>query len=304
MKKYLSLFLCLLLMLVFVGCREIEENESSNSSETNVAPESETVSVEKIEDISQDVLIEEPVESDTVSSETEVLKKEKTSSIDTVTSKITSSKNETQSKVTSTETHSSVLSKQEITNNSSETENIKKANTSSKTVSSKKETVSSKESVIESAEAKDSKAIADKVIQYINQYRKENGTDTTVKLEGLTKYAECRSRQLVSNFSHDTDDERKAATELKYGRYIDPALYGMSGEPYYTSGSGEAIIKAGYAGSIDTVAESIAKLTKESFAHWSYVGDPANKFIGVGITYEGGLWYCDIAVSDINYEKQ
>ena len=78
----------------------------------------------------------------------------------------------------------------------------------------------------------------------------------------------------------------------------------MTGDPYYTASSGEAIVKAGYAGSKEYVAESIATLVFYSANHWSYIGNPINKYIAVGVTYESGLWYCDIAVSDVNYDNE
>lgn len=157
---------------------------------------------------------------------------------------------------------------------------------------------------IPNATAADSKEIALLIAKAINEYRNKNNADNAIVLPGLTEYAEYRSRQLISNFSHDTFDERKAATELKYGRYIEPSLYGMTGDPYYTASSGEAIVKAGYAGSKEYVAESIATLVLNSAAHWSYIGNPINKYIAVGVTYESGLWYCDIAVSDVNYDNE
>ena len=150
-----------------------------------------------------------------------------------------------------------------------------------------------------SATAADTKAVADKVLEYINSYRSSPAT----KLSGLTGYAEYRSRQLIGNFAHDTTDERAAATALKYGSYIDPALYGIEGTPYYTVNAREAIAKAGYTGTVDEVAESLAKLVKNSQSHWKYVGDSAYQYIGVGITYESGMWYCDIAVAAENTDN-
>lgn len=150
-----------------------------------------------------------------------------------------------------------------------------------------------------SATAADTKAVADKVLEYINSYRSSPAT----KLSGLTGYAEYRSRQLIGNFAHDTADERTAATALKYGSYIDPALYGIEGTPYYTVNAREAIAKAGYTGTVDEVAESLAKLVKNSQSHWKYVGDSAYQYIGVGITYESGMWYCDIAVAAENTDN-
>lgn len=154
------------------------------------------------------------------------------------------------------------------------------------------------------AVASDAKAIADKVVKYINQYRNEQGVSTAVRLPGLTEYAEYRSRQLVSNFAHDTDDERAAATALKYGEYIDPALYGMNGKPYYTACAGEAIAKAGYTGTVDEVAKSLAMLVKNSPEHWSYVGSSQYQYIAVGVTYDNGLWYCDIAMAIENSDEK
>ena len=150
------------------------------------------------------------------------------------------------------------------------------------------------------ATSSDSVAVANKVLEYINSYRSTPAT----KLSGLTKYAEYRSRQLVSNFAHDTFDERAAATALQYGTYIDPTLYGITGEPYYEPGAREAIAKAGYAGSVDYVAKSIADLVKNSAGHWAYVGSTEYSYIAVGITYESGMWYCDIAVARENTDNK
>lgn len=149
------------------------------------------------------------------------------------------------------------------------------------------------------ATASDSVAVANKVIEYINSYRSSPAT----KLPGLTKYAEYRSRQLISNFAHDTFDERAAATALQYGTYVDPPLYGMTGEPYYESGAREAIAKGGYVGTIDEVAKRLADLVKNSAGHWAYVGSSEYSYIAVGITYESGMWYCDIAMARVNTDN-
>ena len=149
----------------------------------------------------------------------------------------------------------------------------------------------------------DEKAVAERLAYYINEYRKEQGTPVATKLPGLTKYAEYRSRQLISKFAHDTEEERTAATALKYGEYVDPSLYGMSGEPYYTANAGEAIAKAGYVGTVDEIAKKFATLTRNSSGHWAYVGDSRYKYIGIGITCESGVWYCDIAVAMENSDN-
>lgn len=150
------------------------------------------------------------------------------------------------------------------------------------------------------ASAEDSKEIAEKVLEYINS----NRTVSAVSLEGLTKYAEYRSRQLISRFAHNTEDERAAATALQYGEYVEPSLYGMDGEPYYTSCSREAIAKAGYTGTVDEIAQRFANLIKNSVKHWCYVGSDEYSYIGIGVTYESGMWYCDVALAKENTDEK
>lgn len=154
------------------------------------------------------------------------------------------------------------------------------------------------------ATAADAGAIASKVMEHLNAYRTEQGSPAATVLPGLTQYAAYRSRQLVNNFAHDTFDERAAATALEYGSYIDPSLYGMNGDPYYTANAREAIAKTDYGGSIDAIAARLAQMTRNSSSHWSYVGSAQYSYIGVGITYDNGVWYCDIAVTGSNTDAQ
>lgn len=150
----------------------------------------------------------------------------------------------------------------------------------------------------------DSSKIADLVVKYVNDYRIAQGSSAAVRLPGLTRYAEYRSCQLISNFAHDTDDERAAATALQYGDYIDPALFGITGDPYYTVNAREAIAKGGYSGTVDDVAKSLAQLVKNSAGHWSYVGSSEYGYIAVGVTYRSGMWYCDIAMARENTDEK
>lgn len=149
------------------------------------------------------------------------------------------------------------------------------------------------------AGAEDARTVADKVLEYINSFR----TSPAVKLSGLTSYAEYRSRQLIGNFAHDTNDERAAATALQYGEYVDPSAYGGSGEPYYRANANEAIAKAGYVGTVDEVAYRLATLVRNSAEHWCYIGSAEYGYIAVGVTYESGMWYCDIAVTAENTDN-
>ncbi len=154
------------------------------------------------------------------------------------------------------------------------------------------------------ATEKDTEIIAQKLVKYINDYRNSEGVQSANILADLTKYAEYRSNQLVTNFAHDTFDERAAATALQCGEYIEPSLYGMKGEAYYTANAREAIAKTDYGGTIEQVAAHLAKLTYNSKSHWSYVGGEKYNYIAVGITYNQGRWYCCIAMKRENtYEN-
>lgn len=145
----------------------------------------------------------------------------------------------------------------------------------------------------------DTDAVAQKVLKYINGYRSSPAT----KLSGLTEYAKYRSRQIVSNFAHDTAEQRAAATALRYGEYVDPTVFGGSGQPYYRANAREAIAKAGYVGTVDEVALKLANLVKDSTNHWKYIGDSSYCYIAVGITYESDMWYCVVTVAAENTDE-
>ena len=145
----------------------------------------------------------------------------------------------------------------------------------------------------------DTAAVAQRVLEYINQFRSSPAT----RLSGLTEYAQYRSRQLVGNFAHDTADQRAAATALQYGEYVDPSVFGGSGQPYYRANAREAIAKAGYVGTVDEVALKLATLVKNSPNHWNYIGDAQYTYIAVGVTYESDMWYCAITVASENTDE-
>lgn len=157
----------------------------------------------------------------------------------------------------------------------------------------------------------DERAIADRVIYYINKFRAEEGRAPAQKLPKLTLVCEYRSRQLVTNFAHDTDDMREANNYYKYGEYVDTTkIPGMEGEkPHYTGagGGGEAIVAVPCDFiTVDELAKLMAGSFRSSKGHWNYVGSvraPYN-YIGVGITIhktEAGSSYaeCCVQVTDI-----
>ena len=126
----------------------------------------------------------------------------------------------------------------------------------------------------------------------------------------VAEYSQGRSTQLVTNFAHDTDDERAMATKLKYGRYIDPTLYGVEGEPYYSPSGGEAICKMSISRhtSPEAMARKTAKGLYESKGHWKYVGGTLDVYknhiySGIGTTVDGGYMYICVTVDDIKWEK-
>ena len=62
----------------------------------------------------------------------------------------------------------------------------------------------------------DTKAVADRVIYYLNRARVNIGSGELKKLPRLTGYAEYRSSQLPSNFAHDISDWFAAAKATGY----------------------------------------------------------------------------------------
>ena len=161
-------------------------------------------------------------------------------------------------------------------------------------------TVPAESTALSWAAAADTARVEQRVLYYINAYRRDQNVSAAEPLPGLTAYARYRSRQIVSNFSHDEDDARAAATALKYGQYIDPADIGETGQPYYRVNAREAIAKTGRVGTVDEVAKALADLFRNSAGHWVYVGAQHNGYIGVGVTYAGSLWHCSVSVSPDN----
>ncbi len=146
------------------------------------------------------------------------------------------------------------------------------------------------------ATSKDAKLISERTLYYINQYRSKKAS----MLPNMTAYAEYRAKQLTTNFAHDTTDERNAANQLKYGKYINPSDYGDdSYNPYWEPSCGEAIGQ-GYGYTINDVAKCLADGVYNSADHWRYVGYPDNIYISIGTCYKDGLWYCCICVSSTN----
>ena len=150
------------------------------------------------------------------------------------------------------------------------------------------------------ATAADTKAVADRVIYYLNRARANIGSGELKKLPRLTGYAEYRSSQLPSNFAHDISDWFAAAKATGYGRYTEMP----DGSGSYDIGAQEAIAMAGIVGSADKIGQQLAQIIIESSRHWPYVGSDEMKYTGVGVTCIEDLWYtCIMVTATDKYEK-
>lgn len=265
----IALFLC--------SCSSANEN-LNNSSITSVNTEITETNTEKSE------VFDETEES---KAETNTESKENTSL-------------NTDSKV-EVNTNTEIVSKPSITSKPESPSNERSEE--KETENTEKPTIEPIKPNVPNANAEDCDEIAQRLIEHINNYRVADGVTKAQTLNGLTEYAKFRSKQLVINFAHDTLDERAAATALKYGKYVVPSEFGMDGEPYYTANCAEAIAKAGYIGSVETVSQKLGELVRNSTGHWSYVGSEQYKYIAVGITFEAGMWHCCIAVAIDNSDE-
>lgn len=143
--------------------------------------------------------------------------------------------------------------------------------------------------------------VAQKVAEYINQFRTEQSNVTATVIPGLTEYCKYRCTQLKTNFAHDTADQRAAAEALQYGEYVDWSLYGIEGEEnYYTANVREAIGKGNWGGTADEIAYSIASGFRNSKGHWSYVGSSKYTYMAVGVIYDGYYWYVCVCMDSEN----
>lgn len=147
-------------------------------------------------------------------------------------------------------------------------------------------------------------AIAQLTLQYINELRNADGSRSATDMPGCTEYAKLRSEQMAAKgvTDHSYSDSIAAATQLQYGRYIDPALYGMPGDPYYQVYGGEAV-GTGYGKTVEEVARCLADGVHASKSHWSYVGKDVNIYMSIGVTYSKGCWYCCIITCTVNLDE-
>mgnify|MGYP001774341495 FL=1 len=140
------------------------------------------------------------------------------------------------------------------------------------------------------------------VAKYINDYRIAQGSSVAKVLPGLTEVARYRAKQLITDFSHESDPD--ACTVLKYGEFVDMTELGYSEDyNYYRGYNREAVAKGSWTGTADDIAKKIAVGFKNSSGHWTYVGSSEYAYMAVGITYNevDDRWYCCVCMSSKNY---
>ena len=140
------------------------------------------------------------------------------------------------------------------------------------------------------------------IIKYINQYRAAQGSTQLTYLPGMTKVAKYRSKQLTTNFAHDTDDIREAHAYYQYGEYINMEEYG--GDPaqnHYDAKDNEAIGYGYYSGTADEIGQQCATGFKNSAGHWAYLSSSEYSYTGVGVTKQGDKWFVCVMVGRVNY---
>ena len=149
----------------------------------------------------------------------------------------------------------------------------------------------------------------------------QEGKKAAIEMPGkATQYAKGRSKQLVTNFAHDTKDEISLATSMKYGQCgttrldintgkiieLEPSEYTY--RPTLSSAITAVINMSNHIRefTIDDAGKEMAQSFRDSKGHWSYVGDSAGdgyNYIAAGVTYNNGNWYCDIEMATENIDN-
>ena len=292
MKKY-CLIICLLLCLtVLCSCATKQEVDTTSGVVSTITEKDDTSTV-TTPDVLED---KEPTETqkkpsraqESVANGKEQQTEENKS---TTTEKVTEETAKTEKPKETTSSESSVVTKP-TTETTEET-------TSKETV-----TTTPEETTVPEIVRPTGIEVAQRVIYYINQHREAQGSAKLTALSGMTMVAEYRSNQLITNFSHSAEDQRKAYANYKYGEYVDMTEFGLpESSNYYTAYCGEAIAKGRWSGSADDIAKKIADGFRNSSGHWNYVGSANNSYIAVGCVYNvsSGYWYCCVLVNNVNY---
>lgn len=294
MKKY-SLIICLLLCLTLLCSCTTKQDIDTSSGVVNSITEKADTSTVTTPDTSED---KEPTET-----------QEKPSQPQESVENGNEQQNEESKAVTTTKPTEETVKKDEPTKKkttSSESTVVSKPTTepTEETTSKETETELRKETTVPEIVRTTGAEVSEKVVYYINQHREQQGSAKLTALSGMTKVAEYRSNQLIANFAHSAEDQRKAYANYKYGEYVDMTEYGLpESSNYYTAYCGEAIAKGRWSGTADDIAKKIADGFRNSSGHWNYVGSADNSYIAVGCVYNAssGYWYCCVLVNNVNY---
>lgn len=292
MKKY-SLIICLLLCLtVLCSCATKQEVDTTSGVVSTITEKDDTSTVttaDVLEDKEPTEIQKKPSQAQEGVANGKEQQTEENKS--TTTEKVTEETAKTEKPKETTSSESSVVTKP-TTETTEET-------TSKETVTTPPE-----ETTVPEIVRPTGIEVAQRVIYYINQHRETQGSAKLTALSGMTKVAEYRSNQLITNFSHSAEDQRKAYANYKYGEYVDMTEFGLpESSNYYTAYCGEAIAKGRWSGSADDIAKKIADGFRNSSGHWNYVGSADNSYIAIGCVYNAssGYWYCCVLVNNVNY---
>ena len=279
MKKIIILLLCCGVLVSMVGCGGNTAPPPTESPPTKVA---ETAITESFTETTPPVAAVEPTEKEKEPTSTES-KEQAADLIPTTLVPTTKPKEETTPTVTTKPTESSAAENAEPKD-----EKPSKAEEPQEEIY-----VGIQWSEVDPAD------IERLVVEKINAYRIAQGDTVATMLPGLTEVARYRASELSTNFEHRA--EQHVSTELKYGRYVDLAPYGMTDDSYYKGYSREAIGMGEWFGTAESMSDRIADGFHNSKGHWSYVGNSKYPYIAVGVTKANDKWYVCILMSEENY---
>lgn len=280
-KIYALISIMIIMAIIFAACNAGGNENTEEAVNTSGEP---TIAEEVSSNLETESSTDDTKESSTTEKATEKTTEKATEKPTEKTTESTTKKQSTTQKQTTTE---------------------KKETTTKKTTTTQKQTTTQQYGS-NWVKKGDEKAVAEKVIYYINKYRKEEGNVTAKTLSGLSNLCQYRSNQLLSNYAHDRNDIKKALNALNYG-YYNGTYYDCPGqEAIGHMGRGDVYM------TIDELAKSFADAFRNSWEHWRYVGavQKADDFynseyiyIGCGISCSNNDWTCCIWVSDLDTDE-